>query len=517
MTSVSQGAPGTFFQVLGTGFSSTASQNVVKFGTLQANVSSTLSGSLGSVVGLVVSVPLNSPLGVTSITVTVGGVVSNAFPFTVVNTNSTPTISNIWPNPAPQGTTIRISGSNYSTLANAITVKWGTLQVNNLSALSTTAIDFLLPASWGAGTNTLTVVSNGLTTAAFNFTISTATTSGGNARPTVPTASIVGSQPYSDNIQVNYTLSDADSSSCGVRVEYLYGGIPTVGPWLPCTAAAGQTVTGLSSSPTGLAKSFIWNSRANLPSGPYYAVYLRVIPSDAGGTGTGYLIASFTVANLVSTPSAASATLISLGTISRSSPVVYSLVDPQSQATSIRVEYTYPNIPSPTWRVATRDMSGGEGTTALTTSPGGVTHTFLWDTLRDIASDQDGVLVKLSILDSTGQIPGSYTSQEASVRNSIGSRGSSARVVSSQPFRVDSISPNFIRQGVSVQVTVTGAGFAAGTKVYAGAQCANVQIVGGKQITCTVPAQGAVGQSFDVRVVLPTGTEVVLPRAFTVR
>jgi hypothetical protein len=55
-------------------------------------------------------VPTNSPTGSGTIGVTVGGIASNPEPFTVV---APPNVTGVNPNPAPQGSTLSIAGSNF--------------------------------------------------------------------------------------------------------------------------------------------------------------------------------------------------------------------------------------------------------------------------------------------------------------------------------------------------------------------------------------------------------------------
>jgi hypothetical protein len=70
-------------------------------------------------------------------------------------------------------------------------------------------------------------------------------------------------------------------------------------------------------------------------------------------------------------------------TLSGQIPFTYALANPSSTPTDIEVEFTIDG--GTTWYFCTQGQ-GGDGTSQLTTSPTGVTHTFVWDTVTDLGA-----------------------------------------------------------------------------------------------------------------------------------
>ena len=63
--------------------------------------------------------------------------------------------------------------------------------------------------------------------------------------------------------------------------------------------------------------------------------------------------------------------------------LTYTLKNDSSTTSSIRVEYS---LDGSTWSTAT-SAGGDDGTTSLTTSAAGTSHTFIWDTVTDLGKD----------------------------------------------------------------------------------------------------------------------------------
>jgi len=124
--SPASGAIGTLVTINGTNFSTTASENIVKFGTIDAIVSSATEGQLQ------VTVPVNAVTAV--ISVTVGDRTATSSGQFVVT--PPPAITSFTPKQGPGGTLVTITGSNFSTIVTDNAVKFGTVNalINSASA-----------------------------------------------------------------------------------------------------------------------------------------------------------------------------------------------------------------------------------------------------------------------------------------------------------------------------------------------------------------------------------------------
>ncbi|RME86811.1 MAG: hypothetical protein D6785_02755 [Planctomycetota bacterium] len=93
--------------------------------------------------------------------------------------------------------------------------------------------------------------------------------------------SAVGSALVSQPVKINYTLSDKESSAASVSIEFRLGtntgGTHTDTRWHRCLAASGSEPTsGLSTSPSGVAHTFLWD----------WAGSLQVLGADPAAYGS---------------------------------------------------------------------------------------------------------------------------------------------------------------------------------------------------------------------------------------
>lgn len=117
-----------------------------------------------------------------------------------------------------------------------------------------------------------------------------------NTPPTAAVMTPAGVQ--SGDIPIDYFLSDAQSDTCSVEVLYSTNGGTS---WQAATmAAAGDGVTGLSTSPAGIARLYYWDSRADgvAPGTQTDTIRVRIIPTDFN-TGTAGETSSFSVDNSI--------------------------------------------------------------------------------------------------------------------------------------------------------------------------------------------------------------------------
>jgi len=144
------GPVGTTVTINGTNFSSTNTDNVVSFGTVQASVTS------ASETQLIITVPA-LPEGQVNISVTVNGLTTQAgSSFTV--TGPPPVINSFTPTSGPVGATVTITGSNFSADGSSNIVRFGGpgLQADIISA-SETQLVVTVPNGASSGPITVTV------------------------------------------------------------------------------------------------------------------------------------------------------------------------------------------------------------------------------------------------------------------------------------------------------------------------------------------------------------------------
>ncbi|HEX8065425.1 MAG TPA: IPT/TIG domain-containing protein, partial [Thermoleophilaceae bacterium] len=138
----SRGAVGSTVTILGTGFSTTASQNAVKFNGTSATVSSATKTEL------VVTVPSGATSGAVSVTAP-GGTATSDAPFTVAGPD-TPSITGVTPHLAAAGQSIAVSGARFETSIAANKVAVNQTRVD-LASATASALDFKAPGATGSG------------------------------------------------------------------------------------------------------------------------------------------------------------------------------------------------------------------------------------------------------------------------------------------------------------------------------------------------------------------------------
>ncbi len=99
--------------------------------------------------------------------------------------------------------------------------------------------------------------------------------------------------PKAGNIPISYTLSDTESNPTNITVQYSADAGVT---WHTATQGfGGNGLYGLTTSPAGVAHTFVWNSTYNLGPVVDTTVEIRITPKDAFGTGAPVTTANFTV------------------------------------------------------------------------------------------------------------------------------------------------------------------------------------------------------------------------------
>ncbi|NQT81556.1 VCBS repeat-containing protein, partial [bacterium] len=185
-------------------------------------------------------------------------------------------------------------------------------------------------------------------------------------------------------IPIRYTLADAQSDNCTIRVEYSTG---PGNPWRMATVGSGGdgTIT-LGSSPEGVLHTYVWNSFAGIGSSVLDSVRIRITPSDRWNGGEAKATDFFFVDNNLP-PSASVDTPLS---VQKGAVVLtYRLLDAEGDPCSVGVFYSLDGGRS--WLSATM-AAGGDGTTGLKSAPSGEPHTYAWNSLEDFGRDYSAVV-----------------------------------------------------------------------------------------------------------------------------
>ena len=126
---------------------------------------------------------------------------------------------------------------------------------------------------------------------------------GVNQSPSVVVAT--PTSPQSGNVTISYELTDAESETCSIAVQY-----STDGSWHDATPGpGGHGTTGLTSLPTGSLHTFVWASGNDL-FGASATVEVRIRPSDGSGTGDWGTTNTFAVSNLNAAPERTAGTVV---------------------------------------------------------------------------------------------------------------------------------------------------------------------------------------------------------------
>lgn len=212
----------------------------------------------------------------------------------------------------------------------------------------------------------------------------------------------------SGDVPVVYRLQDKESDFASIQVRYSVAG----GPFYTATEA-GETLsegkTGLATSSTGVNHIFVWDSVRDVGNTNTSSAIIRIIPSDSN-QGASDSTEAFPLYNnaapraqVVSVPPQAADNV----------SVSYLLYDSNNDALDVTIEYS-PNG-GLTWYSATQ--AGGDGIYGLSSSSGGMPHSFIWDSVSDAGrASLSSVRIRITPYDSSGAgTPG--TSENFEVNN----------------------------------------------------------------------------------------------------
>jgi YD repeat-containing protein len=139
-----KGAAGEAIHIWGTGFSTTASNDTVKFHGTAATVSTATANTLA------VKVPSGATTGTVTVQTPTEGPVTSSQSFTVGSVPGAPTITSLSTSVAAAGTTVTLSGTNFETTASNDLVRVNETLAEVVSA-SSTSIKFVVPEDTGSG------------------------------------------------------------------------------------------------------------------------------------------------------------------------------------------------------------------------------------------------------------------------------------------------------------------------------------------------------------------------------
>jgi gliding motility-associated-like protein len=192
------GPVGTTVTITGTNFSTTPVNNTVQFNGTTAVVTASTATSITT------TVPPGATTGKISVTVD-GNTAISATDFTVTVAPALPTITSFTPPSGPTGTTVTITGTNFST-----TPVNNTVQFNGAGAVVTastaTSITTTVPA--GATTGKISVTVGGNTaTSATDFTVTV-----GNQPPVIETSTVTIQPGGTATFNLLSLISDVDNN-----------------------------------------------------------------------------------------------------------------------------------------------------------------------------------------------------------------------------------------------------------------------------------------------------------------
>ena len=160
--SPTSGPVGTSVTITGSNFGSPQGSSTVTFNGTPAAPTS------WSATSIVAPVPMGTPTGNGNVVVTVGGVASSGFNFTV--TSAGPSISNLSPTSGPAGTSVTITGSNFGSSQGTSTVTFSGTAATPTS-WSATSVVAPVPMGTPTGNGNVVVTVGGLASNGVTFTV----------------------------------------------------------------------------------------------------------------------------------------------------------------------------------------------------------------------------------------------------------------------------------------------------------------------------------------------------------
>jgi RHS repeat-associated protein len=242
-----------------------------------------------------------------------------------------------------------------------------------------------------------------------------------NTRPSVqilsPTSSV-----QADDLPIRYRLSDQESDLCSVKVYFSVAGgmvrVATAKLSHPSHSGTGS----LASAPGGIDHTFVWDWQRDLPSGGAANVTIQLLAEDAFGPGAATTTNSINISSLPLTIPGVRPSVIITGpatnVVGTEVLISFDIVDPDSDPVDITVTFSTGGP----FRSALAKIGDPRhhGVSALTSSPAGEAHQFVWDWQNDIpGTDVQNVVVQVVASDGIGPGPISSTGAFAISANPV--------------------------------------------------------------------------------------------------
>jgi hypothetical protein len=203
----------------------------------------------------------------------------------------------------------------------------------------------------------------------------------------------------SGDIEIPFTIRDFDEDDCNVSVEYFH-----LGEWKKATLYNSDLTTiNLATSKDGTDYSVVWNSSADTLQQKWSDTKIRIIGTD------GKEIYSIETGSFTSDNSNSIVIEINFDKNGRKSETViipYRLYSLDQSKCSIQVEYYHLGK----WSKANEALNS-EGISNLSSNSDGISHSFSWDTTKDIGQET-WLDVKIRIKPSNGIIEGTWVETE---------------------------------------------------------------------------------------------------------
>ncbi len=188
-----------------------------------------------------------------------------------------------------------------------------------------------------------------------------------------------------NEVVMEYLLSDAESDSADVTVQFCVGGgAPQIAtPKLHDPRHSGTSQ--LQTDPAGVTHRFVWDWRLDIIQNQVNDVVVMTQARDAFSSGPQASSAPFALSVLAGTPPPRNVEITSpVGGLMHPPVLIdYILTDSASTNFSIVVKYSLDN--GQTYKPATAHANS-EATTGVRSNPQGLPHSFMWDTIVDLSN-----------------------------------------------------------------------------------------------------------------------------------
>jgi hypothetical protein len=261
-----------------------------------------------------------------------------------------------------------------------------------------------------------------------------------NDPPSISIVNLEGEQR--GNISIQYTLTDSGSDICSIRPMYSTNNIDyydaAMGP-------DGDGIIDLSSSPSGITHTFVWDSSQNVTGIEVSNVLFRIIPCDCQEGEPGVTSAFSLDNNAEPVVEIEPISDIQTGSISFS----YTVADNETDRVTIIPQYS---LDGETYSYASMG-DGSDKINNVKSSVEGKSYVFVWDSKEDLPdSDNPEVIFRIIAKDSEEGIPGTidafYLDNKAPLITSGPTISSKTHISATIQWETDEPSDGIVYYGV---------------------------------------------------------------------